>query len=282
MGIQHPEWGPEPPVAPYGPENLPAEHVVIPLVFPVLGKPRWGNSYNENRGAFRHTGIDILAPKMTPIVAPFGGVLGMKKESFWIYNDNGWITLGTHLNDDNLGTHDHRGSRDLMFAPNLVPGQRVYAGQFIGYVGESGDATAPHLHFEIYAPGPGPTMGRVRNPYSSLKAAKILSAPVVIPPAEHPAANEIRFDGCVRKVDLSRRLITLILVDKELPSGETFATARVRYLRVELPNALVNSCGGWGTFASLPPSTLVGVFLANTPKVDDAVARRIVIAKSDR
>jgi murein DD-endopeptidase MepM/ murein hydrolase activator NlpD len=40
-------------------------------------------------------------------------------------------------------------------SPALVnPGDRVYTGQLIGYVGQTGDATACHLHFEMWtAPG---------------------------------------------------------------------------------------------------------------------------------
>src|SRR5438046_1207676 len=97
-----------------------SERVVIPLVFPVLGPSQWIDGYNENRGKCRHTGIDIRAPKMTPIVAPFAGRIGIKRMSFWIYGDDGWAMLGTHLNDDDFGRHNHLGNRDIMFAPDLV------------------------------------------------------------------------------------------------------------------------------------------------------------------
>ncbi len=133
--VPHPEWGPQPPVAPYGLASLPAARVVKPMIFPVVGVGRWNLSYNSVRDGYRHTGVDIRAPKMTPIVASFAGTLGMKRESFWIVGDDGWSVLGTHLNDDNPGKRDGKGSRDLMFAPDLVPGQKVRAGQLIGYVG---------------------------------------------------------------------------------------------------------------------------------------------------
>src|SRR5579859_8225206 len=158
-------WGPYPPVAPITMACLPRQYATVGLIFPLVGACHWGNDYNVSRGRYRHTGIDIKAPKWTPIVAPFKGTLGMKRESFWIYGDNGWAILGTHLNDDEPGHPSHKGGRDVMFSPTLEPGQTVQAGQFIGYVGESGNATGPHLHFELYAPGSGPSEERLRNPY---------------------------------------------------------------------------------------------------------------------
>ncbi len=166
-------WGPTPPMVRLSMEPLPSQRVVKPLIFPIIGPCHWQDDYTFNRGGFRHGAIDIAAPKMSPIVAPFSGVMGMKTESFWIYGDDGWVMLGTHLNNDDPGTHNRRGCKDVMFAPNLVPGQHVYAGQFIGYVGMSGNATGPHLHFELFAPGRGPTAPRVRNPFLSLKDAQV-------------------------------------------------------------------------------------------------------------
>ena len=71
-----PGGGPRPPIAPEINSVLPDSKLYVPLIFPVLGSVHWHNDYNDKRGAIRHNGIDIPAPKMRPIVAPFSGIIG--------------------------------------------------------------------------------------------------------------------------------------------------------------------------------------------------------------
>jgi murein DD-endopeptidase MepM/ murein hydrolase activator NlpD len=275
----HPEWGPYPPVAPMDLNPLPSEHVVLPLIFPIIGVTRWHDSYNENRGKFRHSGIDIAAPKMSPIVAPFSGTLGMKDDSFWIYGDNGWITLGTHLNDDNLGKHDHKGGWDAMFSPNIVAGMHVEAGQFLGYVGESGDATGPHLHFEIYAPGTGSTFERIRDPFPSLKMSQFLKQPrAVLPDASDvPGRGEFRWQGSVRKIDRSKHLVTLILSGKQGHDGFPVAVTQVRYMRFKVPDDMAEKLGGWDRLENLTRAESLAVYVRRSAK-KDPLPRRIEVS----
>jgi murein DD-endopeptidase MepM/ murein hydrolase activator NlpD len=88
-----------------------------------------------------HQGIDIAAPKGTPVHASAAGTV---------------IAAGPLIeNDGRYGTAviiDHGAQRSLYAHLNSVAvkiGARVEAGQPIGAVGESGFATGPHLHFEI-------------------------------------------------------------------------------------------------------------------------------------
>lgn len=271
--VQGSAWGPYPPVAPYSTAMPPRMAVVVRMVFPVIANCRWKNDYGAPRAGFRHTGIDIRAPKMSPIVAPFGGTLGLKRESFWIYADDGWAMLGTHLNDDLPGRRDHRASKDFMFAPDLVPGGRVRAGQLIGYVGESGMATGPHLHFEIYAPGDGPTTKRIRNPFLSLKASRRLSAPVPMLLSGKPPTGTMRLDGCLREVNAKRGTVTLILVRKHLPNGRTVCVSHPRYVRLKMRKAELES----GELDAIPGTTPIGVLVPAGGKVDGASVSRMIL-----
>lgn len=209
-----------PPVAPFTQRLLPAARVKMPIIFPVIGHNSYNNDYNAPRSGHKHTGIDIRAPKMTPIVAPFNGVFGNKVHSFWIYGDYGWRCLGTHLNDDTPGTNDGKNNFDFMFAPNLRFGDRVRAGQLIGYVGNSGDATGPHLHFEIHSPK------GIRNPVPSLNAAVHADNPLRIIRAieEHPEKGQERYEICKRNWVRETGSFYGILVAKQYDTGRVIMT----------------------------------------------------------
>lgn len=219
-----------PPVAPYTTQLLPRDWVVVPMIFPVLRAKPSPNTYNQPRGRYRHTGIDIRADKMTPIVAPFSGHLGLKKHSFWIYGDNGWKCLATHLNDDTPGSNDGRNNLDVMFAANLRHGDRVVAGQLIGYVGDSGNATGPHLHFELHGPK------GIRNPWPSLRRAQIITRPrtPVDKQISPPKAGEERWEIVLRKFDPNQRVLFGVRVAKQFPGGRVIADSSPQFVRLKL------------------------------------------------
>lgn len=225
-----------PPIPPYTKQHLPTERVTIPMVFPVINPTRWRSSYNEDWGSHRHTGCDLIAPKLSPVVAPFAGVLGFKPQTFWIVREDGWGCLGTHLNDDTPGTNDNKAHLDFMFAPNLVPGERVREGQLIGYVGDSGDADGPHLHFELHGPD------GMRDPAPSLKVARRLRAPLPFLP---PEPN--RLEGCVRRFDAKTRRLTV------LPLTEP------RYKTLVLSEAALVQLGGEAGLAALERNRIVSL-----------------------
>lgn len=158
--------------------------IVSPMVFPVCGQVSWSDTFGHPRGANRkHAGQDILAPKMRPVVAAFDGIVTLRRPRspgghFWLtlVGDNGWTATYLHLNNDTPGTDDGLGTDEHAFAPGLVSGARVQAGQLLGFVGDSGNAeeTVPHLHFEL-----APTATRVPvNPRLSLEAARRLEEPL--------------------------------------------------------------------------------------------------------
>src|SRR5664279_4178763 len=112
-----------------------------PSLWPVEG--RVGSSFGEREdpingeGAF-HAGIDIDAPYGTPVRAPGDG-------------DVTGTTMGAGYGRQIVLDHGH----DLLTlyghlsAIAVIPGQHVTRGQVIGYVGQSGRATGPHLHYEV-------------------------------------------------------------------------------------------------------------------------------------
>lgn len=275
----HADWGPQPPVAPETDSPLPETDEVCPIVFPLIGKSAYDHSFNKDYGGYRHTGIDIRAPKFTPIVAPFDGVIGLKEDSFWIYGDNGWITLGTHLNDDSMQAHDHAGGRDLMFAPYLRPYQHVSAGQFLGYVGMSGNATGPHLHFELYRPGKGRTMSRIVDPFRSLKKAEVLSEPKPIfakRDSSDPSATLLY--GCIRGFDKKSKSLALLLVQRQNPDGRVYVSIFPHWVSIHVTSTDIADLGGSIGIGETPKWKVICLAVGPGPSRDKWESKGVVFA----
>jgi hypothetical protein len=146
------------------------------IIFPVLGKSRYGNDFGDARGQGRHEGIDIVAPRRALAVAAEAGRIKYHSGSaragcmLYLQGDSGTEYLYVHLNNDLGTTNDNRGRcvAGTAFAPGLKSGARVAAGEPIGFVGDSGDADGaePHLHFELHPGG-----GAAVNPFTQLNRA---------------------------------------------------------------------------------------------------------------
>lgn len=167
-----------------GPLIEPTAVPVRPIHFPLA---RY-SSYVDTFGACRdgcartHQGNDIFTPKLTHLIAAADGYVtwlrtdasGTAGNGVGITDAAGWRYLYLHANNDNPGTDDGANPARWRFIPGLTMGTKVYAGQIIGYSGDSGNAegTPPHLHFEIRDPSQVTI-----NPYPSLRAATF-AAPV--------------------------------------------------------------------------------------------------------
>jgi len=87
-----------------------------------------------------HNGVDYAANVGTPIMATGDGVVvyadwkGELGNLVEIRHPNGWLTRYGHMS---------------RYAAGIRPGTRVKQGQTIGYVGQTGGATGPHLHYEM-------------------------------------------------------------------------------------------------------------------------------------
>jgi murein DD-endopeptidase MepM/ murein hydrolase activator NlpD len=160
-----------------------AQAYVDGFVFPVAGEVEFIDSWGYPRmmgtaSAHWHQGTDIFATYGTPLIASENGVLdrigvgSLGGNKLWVKGESGTEYYYAHL---------------AAFAPGIANGQRVRAGELIGYVGDTGNArgTSPHLHFEIHPGGVGPV-----NPYPLLKAAYGARpvAPAVVPTTVPPPA----------------------------------------------------------------------------------------------
>jgi murein DD-endopeptidase MepM/ murein hydrolase activator NlpD len=117
------------------------EFADAPSIWPVEG--RLGSSFGQREDPFNgegkfHTGVDIEAPYGTPVRATADGDVsgasmgaGYGREVVLDHRHN-FLTVYGHLS-----------------AMAVLPGQHVIRGQVIGYVGQSGRATGPHLHYEV-------------------------------------------------------------------------------------------------------------------------------------
>ena len=90
-----------------------------------------------------HTGVDFTAPTGTPIYAPGNGVVTTVERNRHGYglmvvidHGYGYETLYAHLSKFNVRV-----------------GQQVKRGEIIGFVGNTGVSTAPHLHYEVIRHG---------------------------------------------------------------------------------------------------------------------------------
>jgi murein DD-endopeptidase MepM/ murein hydrolase activator NlpD len=90
-----------------------------------------------------HTGVDFAATIGTPIYATADGVIDKVEVSFSGYGKSIEIDHGFGYRTRFAHMHD--------FA--VRQGQKVKRGDLIGYVGDTGLSTAPHLHYEVFVNG---------------------------------------------------------------------------------------------------------------------------------
>jgi len=95
-----------------------------------------------------HSGVDLAGGNGNPIFSIADGVVQERTGGSWTYGTYAVIVSRVDGHEITaIYEHMQDGSSPL------VVGQRVSVGDFIGLVGESGEATAPHLHLEIDVDG---------------------------------------------------------------------------------------------------------------------------------
>jgi peptidoglycan LD-endopeptidase LytH len=139
----------------------------------------WGGARSEGR---KHEGIDIFAPRGTPVTASTHGVVvrkGLNRlggQVVGVVGPAGWYHYYAHL--------------DAWSTVGI--GDWVEVGTVLGYVGDTGNAkgTPTHLHYGIYV------QGSATNPYPLLVPTALRRPP---PPARAPSGSPRRRRGARRR-----------------------------------------------------------------------------------
>ena len=138
----------------------PSSSNVVMERFPIQGQCYFGNTWHAPRGDGRlHVGVDIIAAEGKLLYAVVDGTIS---KQYWdqpgsrsgnglrVAQDNGTYFTYLHMSG---------------FAPGIEVGTKVQAGDVIGFVGNTGNSSTAHLHFEIHPGG-----GAAVNPYPYIKA----------------------------------------------------------------------------------------------------------------
>ncbi|HUP64668.1 MAG TPA: M23 family metallopeptidase [Thermoanaerobaculia bacterium] len=158
--ITPPAPNPDSPVIP--PRSLAGNEILIPVVG--VEKSDLRDTWGASRGSRRHTAIDIIAPRGTPVVAVVDGTV----LKFFTSKAGGLTMYLAEPAGDVLYYYAHLDR----YAPGLAEGDVVSRGTILGYVGSTGNAppNAPHLHFgyERLPAGGEWWKGKPENPYPIL------------------------------------------------------------------------------------------------------------------
>jgi murein DD-endopeptidase MepM/ murein hydrolase activator NlpD len=127
-----------------GPATLAALRAPVPRPSIVLAQPiaaPVGDGYGP-RGDRFHAGIDLVAAWGEPVTAAAAGRVA------WVGYREGWGLLVTIAHGGGVRTlYAHLSSAAVRL------GEQVETGELVGRVGATGDATGPHLHFEVRVGG---------------------------------------------------------------------------------------------------------------------------------
>lgn len=115
-----------------------------------------------------HTGVDWAAPRGTPIIAAGDGIV---EKAGWDSGGFGNQTLIRHANGY-VSSYNHQNA----IAKGVKPGAKVRQGQVIGWIGSTGLATGPHLHYELIVNGNKVDPMKIRLPGGKSLDGKALAS----------------------------------------------------------------------------------------------------------
>jgi peptidoglycan LD-endopeptidase LytH len=207
------------------------------LAFPVEGRNTRAieSFFGDSRDGGRrdHHGVDIFAPRGTPVLSASSGVVRRVAETpvggriVWVRDEERGLSLYyAHLDRQ-----------------HVTGGERVQPGDTLGFVGNTGNArtTPPHLHFGIYMRGEGPV-----DPWSWLHDPGGAPAPLRVERATFRERRVVAEGGAPVRASASPR--GRILLDAEAGERVRIVGGSGSFLRVRLPD---------GTHGYLPKARLV-------------------------
>lgn len=185
--------------------NRPQFHLFFPQdPFLTWFEPTFGAIKADGR---RHLGIDLMAPKLSPVYSIAGGTVQRVAQSpragrhMIVDHEDGWQSWYLHLNNDGEGRDNGRADWALSVVQGIEQGSTVVAGQHVGFVGDSGNAEGAHshTHFELHLGS------AILNPYpylieSHLEAYEVARQHRVVETIDsicHPGSGRPSVDGFV-------------------------------------------------------------------------------------
>lgn len=133
-------------------------------IFPVRGRHDYGGAnadFGSGRSGHSHQGQDVFARCGTPLVAARGGTIRFKQ-----YH----AAAGNYLVINAAGSDVDYVYMHMAEPSPFRVGDRVYTGQRIGAVGDTGNADGCHLHFELWSRPGWYDGGKPFDPLPSLRA----------------------------------------------------------------------------------------------------------------
>jgi len=144
LTVSRPAMAPKPVPAPVAPAPAPGASGI----FPVRGSHTFGGldaRFGAPRSGHTHQGQDVLAAEGTPIVAPYAGTVSSVS-----YQAGG---AGYYVVEQAVDGHTYFFAHCRAGSLAVTDGASLPAGGPVCQVGQTGDATTPHLHLEMWVGG---------------------------------------------------------------------------------------------------------------------------------